>query len=284
MNVVGLGQAGCAVATEFEKYPQYSVYCIDQGLKNDEKSFRVVKRGSHEEYDKKQLRMTKFVNKMTHSEECLFIMAGSGNISGASLQVLKFLKKRFKVTLLYIKPDYDILGKSAYLRDRICYNVLQEYARSGVFEKMCVVSNSHIEEILEDSLTSENYFNKINEIVCYAYHMLNVFKRTEPVLDSLVEVADCERIFTIGLVDFDSGQEKMFFPLDNPQNKCYYYAISNEEIKNNYKVLKKVNKQVRDSLGEDKEPSYQIHSTNYDTNYAFAEFWTSKIQEYPEGA
>lgn len=283
MNVVGLGQAGCAIANEFEKYSQYNVYYVDQGLKSDENSFRIVKRASHEEYDSKQLRMTKFVNKMAPSDECLFIMAGSGDVSGASLQVLKFLKKRFNVSLLYIKPDCEIIGKSAYLKDRICYNVLQEYTRSGVFENICVISNSHVEEILEETLTAENYFSQINEIVCYAYHMLNVFKRTEPVLDNLVENGESERIFTIGLVDFESGQEKMFFPLDNPQNKCYYYAISNEEIKNNYKILKKVNKQVRSSLGGNNEPSYQIHSTSYDTNYAFAEFWTSKIQEYPEG-
>jgi hypothetical protein len=29
MNVVGLGSAGCSVAAEFAKYPQYKAYYID---------------------------------------------------------------------------------------------------------------------------------------------------------------------------------------------------------------------------------------------------------------
>ena len=48
------------------------------------------------------------------------------------------------------------------------------------------------------------------------------------------------------------------------------------------KRTKKVNKQIKDNLDEEFEPSYQIHSTNYDTNFAFAEFWTPEVQTYPE--
>lgn len=282
MNVLGLGGAGCKIAKNFEKYPQYSVYYVDAGLKKTKKSFGIAKRDSHQEYDTKQVRMTRFVNNMSDGSECLFIMAGAGNISGASLQVLKFLTRRFKVSVLYVKPDYELLGKTAYLQDRICYNVLQEYARSGVLENICLVSNHYVEEILQDSLTTENYFDKINELICYTYHMLNVFKRTEPVLDNLVEKEPHCRISTIGLVDFDSGEEKMLFPLDSASNKCYYYAISGEEIKNDYKILKKVNRQVKSGLENEIEPSYQIHSTGYENNFAFAEFWTTTIQSYPE--
>ena len=283
MNVVGLGGAGCKIAKNFEKYPQYNVYCIDEDLKKTTKTFGITKRNSHQEYDTKQIRMTRFVNSMKESEDCLFIMAGSGNISGASLQVLKFLTRKFRVSVLYIKPDHELLGKIAYLQDRICYSILQEYARSGAIEGICLVSNVYVEEMLQESLTTENYFDKINELICYAYHMLNVFKRTEPVLDNLVKTESHSKIGTIGLVDFETGEEKMLFPLDEPTNKCYYYAISNEEMQKDYKVLKKINKQVKSGLGTELEPSYQIHSTNYEANFAFAEFWSAKVQSYPEG-
>lgn len=282
MNVVGLGSAGCRIAKNFEKYPQYNVYCIDEDLKKTAKTFGITKRGSHQEYDTKQIRMTRFVNGMKESKDCLFIMAGSGNISGASLQVLKFLTRKFRVSVLYIKPDHELLGKIAYLQDRICYSVLQEYARSGALQDICLVSNIYVEEILQESLTTENYFDKMNELICYAYHMLNVFKRTEPVLDNLVKTESHSKISTIGLVDFETGEEKMLFPLDEPTNKCYYYAISGEEMQRDYKVLKKINKQVKSGLADELEPSYQIHSTNYEANFAFAEFWSAKVQSYPE--
>lgn len=282
MNVVGLGNAGCKIAKKFEAYPQYNIYYIDEGLVKTKQTFGITKRATHEEYDSKQIRMTKFVNNMSDSEECLFIMAGSGNVSGASLQILKFLVRRFDVNILYIKPDHELLGKSSYLQDRICYSILQEYSRSGAIGNICLVSNVFIEKILEEDLTNENYFDKMNELICYTYHMLNVFQRTEPVLDNLVKSPSHFKISTIGLVDFETGRENMFFPLDEVSNKCYYYAISSDVMEKDYRILKKVNKQIKDNLDEEFEPSYQIHSTNYDTNFAFAEFWTSEVQTYPE--
>jgi hypothetical protein len=126
MNVVGLGNAGCKIAKYFEQYPQYNVFTIDEGLKKTSKSLGITKRATHEQYDKKQIRMTRFVDQMPDTGECLFIMAGSGNITGASLQVLKFLKRKFEVDVLYVKPDHELLGRTAFLQDKICYRVLQE--------------------------------------------------------------------------------------------------------------------------------------------------------------
>lgn len=283
MNVVGLGSAGCSIAKYFEKYSQYSVFYVDAGIEKTENSYGLTKRSSHEEYDKKQIRMSKFVEQMPPTGECIFIMAGSGDVTGASLQVLKFLKKRFAVDVLYIKPDHELLGRKAYLQDRICYRILQEYARSGALRSMCIVGNTFVEEILEDSLTVANYYDNINELIGYTYHMLNVFKRTPPVLDNLVENLEHARICTIGMVDFESGAEKILFSLDNPSNKCYYYAINETVLEEDYKILKKVNKMVKTKTSDLEGASYQIHSTKYETNYAFVEYWSTEIQTFPEG-
>ena len=282
MNVVGLGNAGCKIAKYFEQYPQYNVFTIDEGLPRSSRTLGITKRETHEEYDKKQIRMTRFVDNMPDTGECLFIMAGSGNVTGASLQVLKFLKRRFEIDVLYIKPDHELLGRTAYLQDRICYNVLQEYARSGVLRSMCIVSNTQVEEILENNLTASNYYEKINELIGYTYHMVNVFNRTKPVLDNKIENSPETRIYTIGMVDFESGEENNFFPIDNETNRCYYYAVNENVLEEDYKVLKNVNKQVKEKMKDLQGASYQIHSTKYETNFAFVEVWTSNIQTYPE--
>ena len=283
MNVVGLGNAGCSIAKYFENYPQYNVFYVDVELGKSGRSYGLTKRDSHEDYDKKQIRMAKFINQMPDTGECLFIMAGSGDVTGASLQVLKFLDKRFKVDVLYIKPDHELLGRTAYLQDRICYNILQEYARSGVFRSLCLISNPSIEEILENSLTATNYYEKINELIGYTFHMLNVFKRTTAVLDNKIENPEQARIYSIGMVDFETGAEKSFFPIDNETNRCYYYAVNDKVLEEDYKVLKKVSKQVKEKMKDLEGASYQIHSTKYETNFAFVETWTSNIQNYPEG-
>ena len=282
MNVVGLGNAGRKIAKYFENYPQYNVFYVDAGLGKSGRSYGLTERASHEEYDKKQIRMTKFVDQMPDTGECLFIMAGSGDVSGASLQILKFLKKRFEVDVLYVKPDHELLGKTAYLQDKICYRILQAYARSGVLRSMCLVSNPHVEEILENSLTASNYYDKINELIGYTFHMLNVFKRTTPVLDNKIENPEHTRVYSIGMVDFETGEEKSFFPIDKETNRCYYYAVNDEILEEDYKILKKVNKQVKEKMKDLQGASYQIHSTKYETNFAFVETWTSNTQTYPE--
>ena len=282
MNVVGLGNAGCKIAKYFEQYPQYNVFTIDEGLAKTSRSFGITKRSSHEEYDKKQIRMTRFVNQMPEEKECLFIMAGSGNITGASLQILKFLKRRFEVNVLYIKPDHELLGRTSYLQDRICYGILQEYARSAAIDSICLVSNLSLEEILQNSLTASNYYDKINELIGYSYHMINVFNRTRPVLDNKIENTKETRIYTIGVVDPETGDENVFFPLDKETNRCYYYAINQSVLKNDYKILKSVNKQVKEKMKNLEGASYQIHSTKYESSFAFVEVWTSNLQNYPE--
>lgn len=75
----------------------------------------------------------------------------------------------------------------------------------------------------------------------------------------------------------------MLFPLDNPSNKCYYYAVNDSTLQEDYKVLKKVNKTVKEKMSDMEGASYQIHSTQYEANFAFVEHWTTEIQSYPEG-
>ena len=74
MNVVGLGNAGCNIAKYFENYPQYNVSYVDVGLGKSGKSYGLTKRDTHEAYDKKQIRMAKFVDQMPDTGECLFII------------------------------------------------------------------------------------------------------------------------------------------------------------------------------------------------------------------
>ncbi len=39
MNIIGLGNAGCAIADKFAQYPQYDIYKIDVGLKGYKKEW-----------------------------------------------------------------------------------------------------------------------------------------------------------------------------------------------------------------------------------------------------
>ena len=96
MNVVGLGSAGCAMADALSVYPQYDIYKLDVGLPRKGNTYPVAKKSSHEEYDSQEVKLSQFMSKMNKDSSMLFIMAGGGVVSGASLQILKQLNKKFK--------------------------------------------------------------------------------------------------------------------------------------------------------------------------------------------
>jgi len=284
MNIVGLGQAGCNIAECFSQHPQYNVYKLDNGLPRAKNTYPIAKRDTHEEYDKNPLKLTQFVSRMKDSQEVLFVMAGSGAISGASLQVLEHLHKKFDVHVLYVKPDAELLNGVGQLQERVCYRILQEYARSGVLKSMCIVSNPHMEDVLGE-VPAIGYYEELNSLLVSVLHMINIFKHTEPVIETRSALGDHVRLYTVGIVDISSGEQKMFFPVNNSSDRCYYYGIGNQDLKTDGKLFKKIKSQVKSFSNEGEYGvSYSIHSTEYKENFAYCSEHSSKIQFFPEKA
>jgi ABC-type lipoprotein export system ATPase subunit len=97
----------------------------------------------------------------------LFVVGGSGSVSSASLSVLKHLKNKCKINVLYVKPDMSFLSPLKQKLERMVYNVFQEYARSGLFERLYIVSNSELENII-GGVPVKLYNEKINEILVHS--------------------------------------------------------------------------------------------------------------------
>lgn len=281
MNIVGLGQAGCAIVDSFSKHPQYNTYRLDSGLKRSATTCPIPKNDSHEAYDKGSPRLKTFISEMEDSKEVLFIMAGSGIITGVSLRVLQELNERFAIHVLYIKPDSSLLNGLGYLQDRLCYRVLQEYARSGVLESICLVSNPHMEEVIGE-VPVIGYYDQLNELLVSVFHMINVFKHTAPIIETSGALAEHIRIYTVGTMDVDSGEQKLFFPLNKISDKCYYYGIKKEDLETDGKLFRKIKDQVRGFSAEQTGVSYSIHSTAYGENFVYFTAHSPTIQTFPE--
>ena len=172
-TVIGLGKAGCAIADKFAQYPQYKTFKIDsEGLDPKSKNCHLLKKqDSPEKYEKTVRSMKTFFAKTT--DNILFVLSGSGMISGASLQILKNLRGK-KVNILYIKPDMEFLGHMNILQERVVRNVLQEYTRSGVFNRIFLVDNKKVEEVLGD-VPIIGYYDRLNELIVSTIHMVNVY-------------------------------------------------------------------------------------------------------------
>ena len=278
MNVIGLGSAGCIIAEKFSRYPQYNIYKIDvelRGLKKDG-IYTMPKQKTAEDYEAKCPSLKNFFKNVTGN--VLFIVCGAGKISGATLRILETIK-HCQISLMYVLPDTELLSERAQMRNRVSYNILQQYARSGLLKRMYIISNPSIESII-GNVPIVGYYDKLNEVISYTMHMLNVFKNTPPVMNTFSEPIDFVRISTIGALDDEQKKENLFFPLDNIRERVYYHGVPEDLLKSDGNLLKNITEQVKNSSENGKiKTSFGIFSTEYEQRYCFTEVHTSFIQK-----
>jgi len=274
-TIIGLGSAGCNIADKFSVYKQYSIYKIDVGLKGLKKDgiYDMPWQCDVERYEDKCPNMKNFFKNV--KGEVLFIVSGAGNISGTTLRALECLK-HCEINVLYIETDLELLQPTKKAQERTAYYVLQEYARSGVFKNLYLVSNIATEEHLGDVPLNE-YYDRINDMIVSTMHMLNVYNHIDSESDTFGEIYETARVATVGLLDFENNDLKTFFPLDKIKETRYYYAINKEKIETDGTLFKKIRKQVKEASKEVKT-SYGIFSTNYEEDYGYVVQYSPSIQ------
>ena len=273
-TIIGLGQAGIAIADRFAAYPQYEVYKMDVGLKRTPRTYGLKATATPEEQEESLGSLRRFFKGV--EGDVLFVVGGCGTASGASLKILEQIK-RCKLHILYIYSDPDLLGETARLQQRVTFNVFQEYARSGVFEQIMLIDNSRLETMLGD-VPIIGFYDKLNELVVPTMHMINVLRHSESVMDNISPPHTISRIVSYGLVDFDTGEENLFFSLDNVREKVYYYAINEKKLREQGDLHKRVIAQVKENAKNTKT-TYGIYPTQYDQDYVYCVAYSSIVQE-----
>jgi len=163
------------------------------------------------------------------------------------------------------------------MQDRVVFGVLQEYARSAVFDDICLVSNDALDSILGGAPII-GYHEKLNEIFATTFHMVNVFQNTKPVIGKIEKPKETHRILTIGIFDAEKNEEKMFFSLDNARERCYIYSINEEKLKTDNNLFNTLKTQVKSKTTEDLSITYAVYSTNYDYDLGYVIERTPNIQ------
>ena len=108
--------------------------------------------------------------------------------------------------------------------------------------------------------------------------MVNVLSHSDSVMDNISPPHQISRIVSYGLVDFESGEEKMFFNLANVREKVYYYAINEEKLREQGGLHKKVIAQVK-ANAENTKTTYGIYPTQYEQDYVYCVAYSSIVQE-----
>ena len=88
------------------------------------------------------------------------------------------------------------------------------------------------------------------------------------------------RISTIGVCDPQTGEEKMFFPLDSIREMRYIYAVSETVLREDGGLHKKIVTQIKGKATEDvKDISFAVYSTKYKSDYGYLLAYSPIIQK-----
>ncbi len=274
-SVIGLGKGGCIIADMLSQYPQYSAYKFDTGITKSKTSYPLKQFEKLEEYEEKTPCPKGFLKNV--DRDILFVVCGGGKVSQASLKILEVVKDKI-INIIYIRPELSLLNDTQARIEKMTYNVFQEFARSGLFNSLLLVSNESVKELL-GGLSIKDYHERINEAIVSNFHMINVYQNNSPLVNTFDKRPIGSRIRTMGVCDLVSGQEKLFFPLDSPTDIEYYYAYNKEEVENSRSLLENVRKNIEDKKKVAKRVTYGVYETEYEENYLYCVRSTSIIQQ-----
>jgi len=275
INIVGIGKLGCELATDFEKLKNYDVYKIDHGLEKTKRTRGIKKEKSPEKYENNCPGLSYFFKGM--SGRSLVLVSGGESISAITLRVLEHMNHQ-KVTVLYIQPDIRNLNKQTRLNERIVFNVLQEYARSGMIAGVMLANVADIEKAI-GNVPVIGYEEAFRGYIVNSLNLIYYFEHSNPVLSTDSDKIDYSRIMTLGLVDFTAGEEKAFFPLDNIKERVYYYGINENQLRNDNGLISKIREQVDSKRHAEQRISYRVYSTSYEEPQVFCIQSSAMIQK-----
>lgn len=209
-------------------------------------------------------------------KECWFVLCGGSKCSSASLRILEKIKDK-KINVIYVCPDPTLSGSNILRRHKVVYNVLQEYTRSGLLNRMCIVSNRQILEIIGKQSVLDLYTN-INKTIANTIETIEWFQSEEPVMGSLHDRKEITRIYTVSIGDFKKNKENLLFLLDNPTETWYIYSINKEQLERNKDLIPLIRSRVLDDEKNNINSSFAIYLSQHKQSYFYSLKFTHHIQ------
>tara|TARA_Y100000310_G_scaffold57653_1_gene52885 strand:+ start:1763 stop:2629 length:867 start_codon:yes stop_codon:yes gene_type:complete len=277
ISIIGLGNGGSSIAEKFSPIPQYNVYLMNNKIKRNSKyKFKLKAYETPEEYEGGIPRVKKFFSNL--DDRVQIFVVGSAYSTNYVLGILEQIRDK-KIEVFYIQPDVELLTGVPKLLESTAIGVLQEYARSGLFESITLLSNLNIESTLGD-VPIKTYFDVLNNSIFSAAHYVNYFNHTEPEIGNVARPSEINRIRTIALLNMKNLEEKWLFDLDNPRELCYYLCINEEKLASDGTLHKKIVDMLKDKpKNAFRKISYAIYETEHTQDFGFCVAHTNAIQQ-----
>ena len=264
MITIGLGNAGIHICRKLSNLGKYKTIELHGGKGLPECQ-------THEEYE---VCVPKLGNKLRlgKDQDIWLIVCGAARVSGATLAILEQIKDR-EVKVMYIVPDPFFLSSTQKKQHRVVYNILQQYARSGMIQSLWLVDNKEATQIVGEGALG-SYYDNVNSAISNFLANYNWFNNTDPIVGNLHEPEEVSRIRTVSIGDIEKNEEKLYFLLDNITESCYYYSISSETKENDKRLLSR----IRIYLEDKEKTTFGIWENSSDRSFFYSIKFTHYIQ------
>lgn len=277
ISLLGIGTAGENIVNCFANNKEYDCYVISDNVERSTKYRRKIKRQENlEDYETSVPDLSKFFAGINNHVQVF--LCGAGRTANATLAILQYLQGK-KIDIFYVQPDVDLLMGINKLQEKAIFGVLQEYARSGVFNSFTAFSNPILENTI-GSVPIKKYFETINKTIYYCVHYKNLFDYTSPIIGNLSPPPEVQRLRALGRVDPYSLEENWYFDLDNSRDVCYYICISTEKLEKDGDLHKKIIKNLKNKpRNAFKNVSYAVYESPFESDFGFCVAHTNVIQQ-----
>lgn len=165
--------------------------------------------------------------------------------------------------------------------DRIAFNVLQEYARSGKFENIFLVDKLKVEELAGHVPVNE-YEKTISYFVAYVVAMINFFNHTKSVLANPINPPDIARIVAYGVSSLEEENKdiNLLFPLEEVKDIHFFYGVPQQELAEDTTLVKRIKEHVKSYKTEDVSTSFSVYETTLEAMIVLCVAYSSKIQDF----
>lgn len=280
-KVIGLGRLGCAIAEELTAYPEYRIYKIDTDI-DERGSLSLGDLGDMASFEAQidTDEVEVYLRSIKKKDSVLLILEGGDPISGAVLKILQTVNHA-KLNVLYVAPDRQMISETQKRDDKIAFNVLQEYARSGVFANMFLINKAQVEE-LAGEVPVDQYEKTLSYFVAYVVAMINFFNHTDPVLANKISPQRTARIGTYGVSSLDEKNQavNLLFPLEKPTDIHFFYGVPKDDLSNDSSLVKRIKKHVKDHKTEEVSSSFSVYETTLEDMIVLCVSYSSQIQKF----
>tara|TARA_R110002020_G_scaffold9035_11_gene36191 strand:- start:39 stop:890 length:852 start_codon:yes stop_codon:yes gene_type:complete len=276
ISIIGIGTGGSAMADQFQNVGNYEVYKLNKNVKRTTKSsFPLPDYRTPEEYENNIPDLTEFFKSVR--ERAQVFIVGASMSSNYVLGILQQICDK-EIDLFYIKPDTEMLTGTPLLLENMVFGILQEYARSGLFKSVTLISNPHLESVLGE-VPIKNYYETLNKSIFSTIHYLNYFEFTDPEIGQVAYPAEINRIRSIAMLEIETLEEKWLFDLDTPRELCYYICINDDRLNTEGGLHKKIVDLLKEKpKNAFRKISYAIYGTEH-SDFGFCVAHTNVVQE-----